>query len=132
MHENLYKFKVILPKSNGAGKFGEIISTPLVVGPMIGYTGTFIGVGAFKSEFEANATLKYVKTKFLRTMLGVLKVTQDNPIGVWKKVPLQNFTTNSDIDWKQSVADIDQQLYAKYGLTEQEVNFIETKVKEMS
>ena len=47
------------------------------------------------------------------------------------KVPLQDFTTNSDIDWSQSVADIDQQLYKKYGLSESEIAFIEEKVQAM-
>ena len=37
----------------------------------------------------------------------------------------------SDIDWSETVAEIDQQLYRKYGLTEEELNFIETKVKSM-
>lgn len=46
-------------------------------------------------------------------------------------VPIQDFTTTSDIDWSKSIAEIDRQLYAKYGLDENEINFIETKVKEM-
>lgn len=65
-------------------------------------------------------------------MLGVLKVTQDNPVSTWAKVPLQDFTANSDIDWEKSVADIDQQLYAKYGLDNTEIQFIETHVKKMA
>ena len=47
-------------------------------------------------------------------------------------IPLQDFTPNSDIDWSQSIADTDRQLYAKYGLDEQEIEFIETHVKEMA
>ena len=43
----------------------------------------------------------------------------------------QNFTANSGIDWSKSVAEIDQQLYAKYGLSEEEVAFIEKMVKAM-
>jgi hypothetical protein len=50
---------------------------------------------------------------------------------VWKYVPLQDFTENSDIDWSKSVEEIDQQLYKKYGLTPDEIKFIETHVKEM-
>ena len=65
-------------------------------------------------------------------MLGVLKVTQELGPQKWKYVPLQDFTPNSDIDWSQSVADIDRQLYAKYGLDEKEISFIETHVKEMA
>ena len=64
-------------------------------------------------------------------MLGVLKITQHNPISTWKYVPLQDFTGNSDIDWTQSVADIDRQLYQKYDLSPEEIAFIETHVREM-
>lgn len=64
-------------------------------------------------------------------MLGILKITQHNPASTWKYVPLQDFTPNSDIDWSQSVADIDRQLYAKYGLNDEEIAFIESHVKEM-
>ena len=65
-------------------------------------------------------------------MLGILKITQHNPAPKWKYVPMQDFTSMSDIDWSKSISDIDQQLYAKYGLDENEIEFIETHVKEMS
>ena len=64
-------------------------------------------------------------------MLGILKITQHNPRSTWKYVPLQDFTPNSDIDWTKSIPEIDQQLYAKYKLTEEEINFIEAKVQAM-
>ena len=41
-------------------------------------------------------------------------------------------TAHSDIDWSKSVAEIDQQLYRKYDLTADEIEFIETHVKEMA
>ena len=72
------------------------------------------------------AALKYVKSKFARTLLGILKVTQDNSF-----VPLQDFTSKSDIDWEKSVAEIDRQLYAKYELSEEEITFIESMIKPM-
>lgn len=136
-HENLKKYKVILPKSNGSGAIGEVLSTPLIgeplIGePLIGYTQSFISIGALDTKNEAEALLKYVKSKFMRTMLGVLKVTQDNNKSVWKYVPLQDFTAHSDIDWSKSVAEIDRQLYRKYDLTADEIEFIETHVKEMA
>ena len=80
---------------------------------------------------ESEHCLKYIKSKFARCLLGVLKVTQATTPEKWKYVPLQDFTENSDIDWTKSVAEIDKQLYAKYGLTEEEIFFIETNVKEM-
>ena len=97
-----------------------------------GYTQTFIGIGAFECQSEAENALKYVKTKFTRTMLHVLKVTQDNNRDVWKYVPIQDFSKRTDIDWSVSVSAIDQQLYKKYGLTGEEISFIETHVKEMA
>ena len=130
-HPNLEKYKVFVPKSNGSGAIGEVLSTPLIGEPLIGGTQTFISIGAFDSRSEAEACLKYIKTKFARTMLGILKVTQDNPKDTWRFVPLQDFTSGSDIDWSQSVAEIDRQLYKKYALTPDEISFIEEKVRPM-
>lgn len=129
--DNLSFYKVILPKSNGSGALGEVLSTPLIGQPLIGHTQTFISVGRFEDRQQAENCLKYIKSKYSRTLLGVLKITQDNPPEKWKYVPLQDFTSASDIDWTQSVADIDRQLYAKYGLDDEEIQFIESHVKEM-
>lgn len=128
---NLNKYKVFLPKSNGSGALGETLSTPVVGHPVVGHTQTFISIGCFDTETEANNCLKYIKTKFARCLVGVLKGTQDNPPAVWAKVPIQDFTSDSDIDWSQSISDIDKQLYKKYGLSEDEIKFIEKNVKEM-
>lgn len=130
-HPNLNKYKVFVPKSNGSGAIGEVLSTPLIGEPLIGGTQTFISIGAFDSRSEAEACLKYIKTKFARTMLGILKATQHNPKDTWRFVPLQDFTSGSDIDWSQSVAEIDCQLYKKYALTPDEIAFIEEKVSPM-
>lgn len=129
--DNFNRYKIILPKANGSGAIGEVLSTPLIGAPLIGYTESFIGIGSFSNKVEAEACLKYVKSKFARVMLGILKITQDNTKLTWAKVPLQDFTPNSDIDWKKSIVEIDQQLYTKYGLNEEEITFIESNVKEM-
>lgn len=131
-HENLLKWKVLVVRVNGVGVVGEVLSTPIVAKPNEGYTQTFIGIGAFDSRIEAENALKYVKTKFARTMLGILKITQDNNRDTWRMVPLQDFTPDSDIDWTKSIPEIDQQLYKKYGLDETEIQFIETHAKEMT
>ncbi|MBR0141086.1 MAG: hypothetical protein IJM19_02425 [Ruminococcus sp.] len=99
--------------------------------PLIGFTETYISIGETYSLKEAESTLKYIKTKFARTMLGILKVTQNNAKPTWAKVPMQDFTQNSDIDWSVSIAEIDKQLYKKYNLSQEEIYFIETHVKEM-
>lgn len=129
---NLEKYKAMVPNANGSGALGEVLSTPLIGTPLIGYTETFISIGEVNTQVEAEAILKYVKSKFARAMLGILKVTQHNSKPVWRLVPLQDFTSASDIDWSQSIHDIDQQLYAKYDLSKEEIEFIETHVKEMS
>lgn len=130
--DNFRKYKVIIPKANGSGAIGEVLSTPIVGVPIVGYTDTFIGIGIFDSEAEANACLKYVKTKFARTMLGTLKITQDNTRETWANVPMQDFTSDSDINWNMPISEIDKQLYAKYRLSDNEIQFIEQNIKPMS
>ena len=129
--DNFDFYKVFVPKSNGSGAIGEVLSTPMVGEPMVGCTTTFLNIGKFETQFEAESCLKYIKTKFARTMLGTLKVTQDNPRETWLNVPLQDFTATSDIDWNKSIPEIDKQLYKKYGLSPEEISFIESKVREM-
>lgn len=129
--ENLYKYKIFMPKANGTGAFGEILTLPEISEPGVGGTESFVSIGFFDSLEEARNLLQYIKTKFMRALLGVAKITQDLTPAKWKYVPLQDFSAKSDIDWSGSVADIDRQLYAKYGLSDEEVDFIETHVKEM-
>lgn len=131
-NSNIEYYKVILPKSNGSGAIGEVLSTPLVGYPLVGYTQSFMSFGSFNNIVEANACMKYIKSKFARTLLGVLKVTQDNNKGTWIDVPIQNFSDSSDIDWSKSVQYIDQQLYAKYNLSSDEIEFIESHIQEMN
>ena len=107
------------------------MNNPTVLEPGVAVTQTFITIGSFETEAEAQACLKYVKSKFARTMLGVLKITQHNPRSTWKFVPAQDFTSTSDIDWTKTIPEIDAQLYAKYGLDSEEIAFIEAKVKPM-
>lgn len=128
---NLDKYKLFLPKAIGTGKFGETLSTPVLAMPATGSTETYLSIGAFNSMEETKAAKKYISSKFTRALLGILKKTQDVTPEKWKYVPLQDFTASSDIDWSQSVADIDKQLYRKYDLDDKEIAFIETHVKEM-
>lgn len=129
--DNIDKFKVLVPKSNGSGAIGEVLSTPVIGVPVIGHTLTFLSIGSFDEAPYAEACLKYIKTRFARLLLGTLKVTQDNPKDTWANVPMQDFTENSDIDWSKSVKEIDAQLYAKYHLSDEEIAFIESMIKPM-
>lgn len=125
------EFKVIMPQANGNGTFGEPISSPLVLEPNVGATETFLSIGGFSNRNEAESALKYIKCKFTRAILSILKITQANTRDKWAKVPCQNFTDSSDIDWSRTIQEIDQQLYEKYGLSNEEIQFIEKNVSAM-
>ncbi len=127
----LSTYNLLVAEGNGNGDYGETLSNLIIAKPQEGALDSFISIGRLSTLEEAQALSKYVKTKFVRSLLGIRKVTQHTPKAVWNLVPLQDFTSSSDIDWSQSVADIDQQLYAKYGLDEHEIAFIESHVKEM-
>ena len=129
--DNIDKFKVLVPKSNGSGAIGEVLSTPVIGVPVIGHTLTFLSIGSFDEAPHAEACLKYIRTRFARLLLGTLKVTQDNPKDTWSNVPMQDFTADSDIDWSKSIEEIDAQLYAKYNLSDEEIAFIESMIKPM-
>lgn len=131
-NEYLGVWKVLVPEANGSGAFGEALSGPMLAPPLLAFTDTFIAIGRFQTQGEAEACFKYIKTKFSRAMLGLLKITQHNTKSTWKYVPLQDFSATSDIDWSEPVAGIDRQLYAKYGLTPEEIAFVETHVREMA
>ena len=129
---NLYKWKVLVAGAIGTGTFGESLSDFIVAEPNTAHTQTFVSMGEFETEYEAESLVKYLKTKFARTLLGIMKTTQNNQSKVvWSKIPLQDFTESSDIDWSVAIPNIDRQFYKKYELSEEEIAFIESKVKEM-
>ncbi|MCL4933915.1 Eco57I restriction-modification methylase domain-containing protein [Streptococcus suis] len=136
-HDNLNKYKVLLPKSNGSGAIGEVLSTPLVgtplVGtPLVGHTQTFISFGAFDTEREAENCLKYIKTDIARAMLGTLKITQDNATKeVWSNVPWFDFNDYSIIDWSKSVEEIERQLYVYFNVPESIIVELKANVRRM-
>ena len=126
------KYKLFMPQSSGNGGLGETMAPSVVGLPGEATTDTFLSVGLFDTEIEAENLYKYIKCKFTRALLSILKITQANTSQKWLKVPLQDFTPASDIDWSKSIHEIDLQLYKKYGLSDDEINFIETHVKEMA
>ncbi|MCG8148777.1 Eco57I restriction-modification methylase domain-containing protein [Moraxella sp. PS-22] len=133
---NIQGYKAIISAADGAsGNIGEtsarITGKPFVGSNNSGYNQTFIGFGNFSTEKEAESLVKYLKTQFVRLLVGTRKATNGTKFEVWSNVPLQDFTTKSDIDWTKSIPEIDQQLYKKYGLDQSEIEFIESKVKEM-
>lgn len=124
-------YKVFVPEANGSGAIGEVLSSPMVGMPMIGHTDTFLSIGQFHSRTEAENCLKYIQTKFARTLLGSLKATQHNPKDTWANVPMQDFSDNGDIDWSGALEAIDAQLYDKYGMEKEERSFMESVIKPM-
>ncbi|HEM6340330.1 TPA: Eco57I restriction-modification methylase domain-containing protein [Streptococcus suis] len=131
-HDNLNKYKVLLPKSNGSGAIGEVLSTPLVGTPLVGHTQTFISFGAFDTEREAENCLKYIKTDIARAMLGTLKITQDNATKeVWSNVPWFDFNDYSIIDWSKSVEEIERQLYVYFNVPESIIVELKANVRRM-
>lgn len=130
------KWKVFMSKADGAaGVLGNPIPAKIIGRAELGLpnmlcTETFLAIGPFKSEDEAKNVIKYTKTKFLRILVGARKL-KNMTSNTYKFVPLQNFNTESDIDWSQSIANIDRQLYAKYNLDEDEIAFIESMIKPM-
>ena len=128
------KWKVFTARANNIGtelkddNFNTIIGNPGTI-----CTETYIVIGADLDldKYSAENLSKYLKTKFSRMLHGIAKSSHDAARTTYKFIPLQDFTSNSAIDWSQSIAEVDQQLYKKYGLSEEEIQFIESKVKEM-
>lgn len=137
--EYISKYKVLLSKTGAEhavepdknGMFRIFTASMKVINPGAVCTHSYFLIGAYDTNQEAENTLKYLKTKFLRLLVLLAMNSINLSKHVFPFVPLQDFTASSDIDWSQSVADIDRQLYAKYGLDEKEISFIESHVKEM-
>lgn len=131
--------KVIFAQTNGGagtitenGKAAAVMGEPTVSYTMSGFTDSFICIGLGDNKLSAENCAKYIKTKFARALLSTLKRTGSITKDKWINVPLQDFTSSSDIDWTKSISEIDKQLYKKYRLSAEEINFIETHVKEMA
>ena len=125
-------YKVFVSKSAGnPNSDNKIIGTPYLGRKNEACTDSLIPFGCFENEEEAINLQKYLKTKFLRFMVRILKVSQNVYQNVYQFVPLQDFTNKSDIDWSKTIDEIDQQLYQKYNLNDEEIKYIEDKIKEM-
>lgn len=94
-------------------------------------TETFLLIGPFSTQEEQLNCKKFFDTNFFKILIffgrGTMQVSRD----VFRFIPMQDFTANSDIDWSKSVAEIDAQLYAKYNLSVEEISFIESMIKPM-
>jgi hypothetical protein len=138
--EYVSHYKIIVGRfvpSNGEmsvkpGDGYRVLTEPKILSPQEINTETYIDTAVFKTKEEAEHYKKYLHCKFTRYLLrqGVTSVNVTKECFAF--VPMQDFSESSDIDWSKNVTDIDQQLYAKYGLTEEEIAFIESMIKPLS
>lgn len=124
--------KVFIPEAYGAGESfpHQIIGIPEIASADSACSQSYLYV-AFGTKTEVENFAKYLHTKFLRVLVSASKVSQHAMSKVYRFVPVENFTAYSDIDWSKSIPEIDTQLYAKYGLTAEEIDFIESMIKPM-
>src|SRR5690554_94541 len=129
------RFKIFTSRANNIGtELNDDNLNTFIGEPGTICTESYMVLGAdLKLDKQAAVNLsKYCSTKFMRFMHSLAKASQDATAKTYKFVPLQDFTTNSDIDWSKSIPEIDQQLYKKYQLSAEEVAFIESMIKPMA
>jgi len=126
--EYIDKHKVFIPGAAGSGNDSYILGKPEYAPPNSVCSQSYL-FAAFETKEEAENFIKYLRTKFLRFLVSAYKITQGAPSKVYRFVPIQDFLGDQDVDWDKSICDIDRQLYNKYNLTEEEIEYIESKIK---
>ena len=129
------KYKVFTPRANNIGtELNDDNLNTFVGAPKTICTESYIvvGVDLKLNELSAKNLCKYLTTKFARFQHSVGKASQDATSKTYKFIPLQNFTSKSDIVWGKSIEEIDKQLYKKYNLNKEEIKFIESMIKPMA
>ena len=122
---NAEKWKMVFPKA-GLVK-NKALSTQILKPGEI-FTDKYLCIFA-NNENEALNEQKYFISRFYRAGLDS-KMTSWILYRNWHaNIPIQDFTDSSDIDWSKSISEIDQQLYRKYGLTDEEIGLIEDYIK---
>ena len=109
-----------MPKASGSGNDPYVIGETIIAPRNSVCSQTFI-YSAFATDDIAKNFNSYLKTKFVRILVASIKITQDCLSGVFRFVPLQDFSK----PWT------DTELYAKYGLEKDEIDFIESMIKPM-
>lgn len=119
----LNSYKVFISYAYGAGEDfpHQILNKPFLGEPNSACTETYLTIGAFSSYEEAKNVISYIQTRLFRFLVLLLKNTQHATAKVYSLVPLQDFSE----PWT------DEKLYAKYGLTPEEIAFIESMVRPM-
>ena len=134
----LSKYKILMSKVTAEhagepdrnGQF-KIVSRTEVVGPNDVCTDSYLIIGESEHKSVVENEYKYIQTRFARFLLMLAVSSINLSPDKFQFVPLQDFTEDSDIDWNKPIPDIDKQLYKKYNLTEEEIEFIEKMIKPM-
>jgi site-specific DNA-methyltransferase (adenine-specific) len=115
--------KVFISKAyNGGYKYPhQILNSPILADVPSCCTETYLVCGPFKEQKNAKNFHDYLKTRFFRFMVLLRKVSQDNPKDRFTFVPMQDFSE----PWT------DEKLYKKYGLTQDEIAFVESMIRPM-
>lgn len=117
----LNDYKIFVTRNWGIGSFDDIPSSPVIAKPGEICTETFLEIGPFVSNEEAENAYSYIKTRLFRALVAIRKQDQGASRAVYHYVPIQDFSR----PWT------DADLYAKYGLTDDEIAFIESTIKPM-
>lgn len=117
------EYKVYISFGYGAGEGypHQIINKPVFGDKNSCCTETYLVIGPFKSQEETENVISYIKTKFFRFMVMLKKNTQNGTRNVYEFVPMQDFSE----PWT------DEKLYKKYGLTDDEIAFIDSMIRPM-
>ncbi|MDM1043070.1 MULTISPECIES: Eco57I restriction-modification methylase domain-containing protein [Empedobacter] len=128
------KLKVFTPYANNIGTELQDDNFNTIVGyenEICTETYIILGVELNLNELSAQNLAKYFKTKFARFLQSLAKSSQHGTSKTYKFIPVQDFTEKSEIDWTKDVSNIDLQLYEKYKLSNEEIQFIEESIKPM-
>mgnify|MGYP001002507464 CR=1 FL=1 len=116
------------PDKNGQFR---IVSRTEIIEPNDVCTDSYLIIGASEDKSIVENEYKYIQTRFTRFLLMQAVSSINLSLDKFQFIPLQDFTEKSDINWNNSVAEIDQQLYIKYNLSDKEISFIESMIKPM-
>jgi len=117
------KHKVFISEAYNAGDDypHQILNVPFYAELESCCTETYVVAGVYDSETEARNLMAYIGTKFFRFLVMLKKNTQHATKTVYAFVPI----------WDMTEAWTDEKLYKKYGLTKDEIAFIESMVRPM-
>lgn len=134
-HEDwIDKWKVYVPRANNLGtELNDDNLNSFVGEPNSICTESYIvvGAGTINDKNSAINVSKYLTTKFVRFMHKQAKASQDASSKTYRFIPMEDFTSESDIDWSKSINEIDEQLFDKYGLSMEERKHIKSSIKDM-